>query len=67
MDSTFDIFKRLPDGTSVWLKAVCSRREAEEQMALEAANSPGEYFIFLQGQGVVAKHVADSEEGADAV
>jgi hypothetical protein len=36
-------------------------------MALEAANSPGEYFIFLQGQGVVAKHVTDSEEGADAV
>jgi len=38
------------------------------KMPLEAANSPGEYFIFLQGEGVVAKYATTVfEEQADAV
>ena len=62
MHSTFDIFKRLPDGDPVWITAVQGLQEAKEQVARTAANSPGEYFIHLQGEGIVAKHVADGQE-----
>ena len=40
--------------------------EAKEQMARTAATSPGEYFIHLQGEGIVAKHVTDSRGWGDA-
>ena len=62
MDSTFDIFKRLPDGDPVWITAVQGLKEAKEQMVRAAAISPGEYFIHLQGEGIVANHVADGQE-----
>ena len=67
MNPTFDIFKRLPDGDPVWITAVQGLQEAKEQMARAAAISPGEYFIHLQGEGVVATHVIDSQESADLV
>ena len=60
MDSMFDIFKRLPDGAPVWIVAVRGRTEAEKQMALEAANSPGEYFVYSQEEGLVAKVCSDA-------
>jgi hypothetical protein len=67
MNSTFDIFKRLPDGDPVWITAVQGLKEAKERMARAAAISPGEYFIHLQGEGVVATHVTQSQEWADVV
>ena len=67
MKSTFDIFRRLANGAPIWIAAVGGLKEARKKMALEAANSPGEYFIFLQGQGVVAKFASAFEEQADAV
>ena len=45
MESTFDIFRRLANGDPIWIAAVKGLKEARERMALEAANSPGEYFI----------------------
>ena len=66
-NSTFDIFKRLPDGNPVWIAAIQGLQEAKERMAHEAAISPGDYFIHLQGEGVVAKHDTDSQEWADVV
>ena len=68
MESTFDIFRRLANSDPIWIAAVKGLKEAKEKMALEAANSPGEYFIFLQGEGVVAKYATTVfEEQADAV
>jgi hypothetical protein len=67
MDSTFDMFKRLPDGDPVWITAVQGLKEAKEQMVRAAAISPGEYFIHLQGKGVVATHVTQSQEWTDVV
>jgi hypothetical protein len=66
MDSTFDVFKRLPDGDPLWIAAVQGLQAAKERMAHAAAISPGEYFIHLQGEGIVAKHATDSQEWADA-
>ena len=45
MDAKFDIFKRLPDGHPLWLKAVDGLEEARAQLVRLAASSPGEYFI----------------------
>jgi hypothetical protein len=46
MDAKFDIFKKLPDGHPLWVKAVDGLEEAKAQLARLAANSPGEYFIY---------------------
>jgi len=67
LDSNFDIFKRLPNGAPLWITTVRGLKEAREQMALEAASSPGKYFIFLRGEGVVENHAIASEEWADVV
>jgi hypothetical protein len=66
VESTFDIFRRLPNGDPFWIAAVRGLKEAKEKMALEAANSPGEYFIFSEGN-IVAKFGTVVEEQADAV
>jgi hypothetical protein len=46
MDAKFDIFKKLPDGHPLWVKAVEGLEEAKSQLARIAASSPGEYFIY---------------------
>ena len=66
MESTFDVFRRLPNGDPLWIVAVRGLKEAKERMALEAANSPGEYFIFSEGN-IIANHATVSEESADVV
>ena len=66
-DSNFDIFKRLPNGDPLWITTVRGLKEAKETMALEAASSPGEYFIFLRRKGIVANLATASEEWADVV
>ena len=49
MESTFDIFKSLPDGP-LWVTAVRGLQEAKEEMARLALTSPGEYFIHSRGE-----------------
>jgi hypothetical protein len=49
MGAKFDIFKRLPDGHPLWVKAVEGLEEAKSQLARIAVNSPGEYFIYSVG------------------
>jgi hypothetical protein len=53
MSAKFDIFKRLPDGHPVWVKAVESLEEAKRQLTHIAETSPGEYFIFNAREGRV--------------
>lgn len=53
MSAKFDIFKRLPDGQPIWIKAVESLEEAKRHVAQIAAISPGDYFIFNAGEGRV--------------
>ena len=54
MSAKFDIFRRLPDGNPMWIKAVESLEEARRQLAQMSEKDPGEYFIFntLNGQTV---------------
>ena len=46
MGAKFDIFKKLPDGQPIWIKAVEGLEEAKRQVAELAAICPGSYFIF---------------------
>jgi hypothetical protein len=55
MDAKFDIFKKLPDGHPLWVKAVVGLEEAKNQLARLAANSPDEYFIFSVQNGCVVE------------
>ena len=58
MGSTFDIFKVTSDGP-LWVDAVQGLEKAKEQMAHLALTSPGEYFVYSQEQGVVAKQTQE--------
>lgn len=55
MDAKFDIFKKLPDGHPLWVKAVDGLEEAKNQLARLAASSPGEYFIYSVRKGCVVQ------------
>jgi hypothetical protein len=53
MDVKFDIFKKLPDGQPIWIKAVEGLDEARRQLDHLAANCPGDYFIYNTRNGRV--------------
>ena len=59
MDAKFDIFKKLPDGHPIWVKAVDGLEEARNQLARLAVSSPGEYFIYsARNGGIVQERMA---------
>jgi hypothetical protein len=61
MDAKFDIFKKLPDGRPLWVKAVDGLEEAKNQLARLAAISPGEYFIYSARKGCVVQGTMAAE------
>lgn len=61
MDSIFDIFKLLPDG-SRWVTAAQNLQEANEEMARLVQSAPGEYFIRSREEVVQAEQSEDWAE-----
>jgi hypothetical protein len=55
MNHRFDIFKRLPNGTTLWITTVEGLVEAKTRMGRLSQLSCGEYFVYLQGEGIVAE------------
>jgi hypothetical protein len=55
MNNRFDIFKRLPNGNTLWITTVEGLVEAKRRMGRLAAISGGEYFVYLQGEGIIAE------------
>jgi len=53
MGTKLDIFKKLPDGHPLWVKAVEGLEEARTQLARLSASSPGEYFIYSLRNGCI--------------
>jgi hypothetical protein len=53
VEHKLDIFKRLPDGHPIWVKAVEGLEEAKRQLAQMANDKPGSYFIFNSRSGLV--------------
>lgn len=46
MKNKVDIFKKLPDGKMVWVRAVESVAEAKVQLRRLEYINPGDYFIY---------------------
>jgi len=46
MKAKVDIFKKLPDGHMVWVRAVDNLAEAQVQLKRLEYINPGEYFIY---------------------
>jgi hypothetical protein len=63
MDYRFDIFKRRSNGNTLWITTVDGLTEAKRRMARLAQLSPGEYFVYLQGEGIVAELSAEQWMG----
>jgi hypothetical protein len=53
MDAKFDIFKKLPDGQPIWVRAVEGLEEARRQLMQMAQAAPGDYFIYNTRNGQV--------------
>jgi hypothetical protein len=53
MRPKFDIFKRLRDGTSLWILAVEGLEEARNRMNRLAVVVPGDYLIYSEEKGLV--------------
>ena len=51
MDAKFDIFRKLPNGQPLWVKAVEGLEEAKRQLTQMAEMSPGDYFIYNTRNG----------------
>ena len=53
----FDIFKRLRDGTSLWIAAVEGLEEARNQIKRLAVVGPGDYMIYSEEKCLVVERV----------
>jgi hypothetical protein len=62
MDYRFDIFKRRSNGNTLWITTVEGLTEAKRRMARFAQLSPGEYFVYSQGKGIVAELSVESQQ-----
>jgi hypothetical protein len=57
MGAKFDIFKTLPDGHPLWVKAVEGLEEAKAQLARLTSSAPGEYFIYSVRNGSIVHSI----------
>jgi hypothetical protein len=46
MSSTFDIFRKLPDNSPIWVEAVIGLEAVKQRLLHLAMVSPGEYIVF---------------------
>jgi hypothetical protein len=53
MDQKFDLFRRLPDGHPIWLRAVDGLTEAKKQLSELAKTEPGDYFLYNSPSGQI--------------
>jgi hypothetical protein len=57
MHPKFDIFKRLRNGTSLWIMAVEGLEEARNRIRRLANVVPGDYLIYSEEKGLVIESV----------
>ena len=59
MRSKFDIFKRLRDGSSLWITAVEGLEEARNRINRLAIVVPGNYLIYSEEKGRVIESLTN--------
>ncbi len=57
MHPKFDIFKRIRDGTSIWIVAVEGLEEARNRINHLGIVGPGDYLIYSEEKGLVVERV----------
>jgi len=57
MHSKFDIFKRLRDGTSIWIVGVEGLEEARNRIKRLGIVGPGDYLIYSEEKGLVVERL----------
>ncbi len=64
--ASLDIFRKLPDGEPMWIKAVEGFDEAKREVSELAKLSPGDYFIFNTRTGrVIAENLRAAKVGVN--
>jgi hypothetical protein len=58
MSSKFDIFKRLRNGTSLWIVAVGGLEQARNRIARLAVVGSGDYLIYSQEKGLIVERIS---------
>jgi hypothetical protein len=53
MDEKFDIFRKLPDGQPIWLRAVDGLSQAKKELSEIARREPGDYFLYNSPTGQI--------------
>ena len=65
-ENAYDIFSGESDRDAIWIEAVIGIDQARARMEQIAASTPGDYFIFAHGGGIVARvHTSKHEEKKD--
>ncbi|MFZ0969192.1 MAG: hypothetical protein WAN13_13040 [Candidatus Acidiferrales bacterium] len=53
---TYDIFRKLPDGASIWIEAVQTLELARTRLANLVKTQPGDYIVYdLSRRQIVAR------------
>lgn len=61
MNLTYDIFRKLPDGASIWVEAVQTLELAHARLARLIKTQPGDYVVYdLSRRRVIAEAISRS-------
>jgi hypothetical protein len=62
METKFDIFKQLRDGTTIWMAAVNGLEEAKNRINRLAVVGPGNYLVYSEEKGMIVERVTKEQE-----
>jgi hypothetical protein len=46
MERTYDIFRKLADGTSIWIESVDGFEQVQDRLARLAKKAPADYVVY---------------------
>jgi hypothetical protein len=53
METTFDIFARLPDGRPIWMESVEGLEKTNKRVRELTLMAPNDYFVYSEKSGSV--------------
>lgn len=56
MSLTYDIFRKLPDGASIWIEAVQTLELARARLANLVKTQPGDYIVYDLSRRQIVAH-----------
>jgi hypothetical protein len=62
MKTKFDIFKKLRDGTPIWIASFDRLEEARNQINRLAVVGPGNYLVYSEEKGLIVERVTKQQE-----